>query len=567
MMQSKVRLSMVLAIFLLASCEGITFPSFVLSNSSTSQNPSSTSSERSSLDITTPPPVPSNLQLAPGVCEPTSVPRISLNTDAEYQLFFHPTTKVMIDLHFSKQNLFLMGDYGRRNNSFNHDTYVNASIRIDVTPFDADVISYCYPVVGVRIKGNFSRPDDNFVSENGVITNLVHFKVSFATDTLSDGRRPNQPFLGMTRLDLKWNRNFDHTHVRQVFTHKLYYDYLPYVAQATLGGVRILQTGVAESNQDNYLGLYTIIEPMDRRFLARRFGDGPDADGNLYKVLYSQTGTADLTKVNAVQSDGVNHQLIADKKIGVEDNPGNYHPSYDLKTNTRTPDFTDIVNLIGELNSSNDVNLASYRTRVENVVDLSSFLMMEAIAYIVGNPDDFRNNFNNMYIYFRPSDNKAYFIPFDLDRGFGSNGDYDPTVNQFSQYGPSMTKVTPLQRALHHDQNQGRVNPLHRLTVFQNAYNGYQQTYLDHLSSLVNSGWFNSTNINPGQYEGKFYTLHQAYRNTYYRTSGDMTYVQPTAPAITDFFVPFSINQNTLLNITYHQYITAKLDTYRNSIS
>jgi hypothetical protein len=563
-----------LILLVLASCDGFTLPSFNFSGQSSNLTGSSMTTGTSdalntsfqyqptSLDIFTPPSVPTNLVLPQGVCEPNSTPRVSLNTAEEYDLFFHPTTKVMIDFYLTKENLLLINRYG--NNVVDHDRYVNASIRIDVTPSQGTVLSYCYPTVGLRMKGNFSRQD--FVNENGVITNFVNLKVSFSTDNLLDGRVPNQQFLGMTRLDLKWNRNFDHTHVRQVFNHKLFHDYIPYVSQATLGGVRIIQTGVSEDHRNNYLGMYTIVEPMDRRFLVRRFGPGEEANGNLYKVLFSQTGAADLTKINAVNSDGTNH-LKTGNKIGVENNPANYHPSYDLKTNTQLADFKDIVNLIGELNSSSNVNNATYRARVEAVIDMPSFLMMEAIAYLIGNPDDYRNNYNNMYIYFRPSDGKAYFIPFDLDRGFGSNGDYDPTHNQYSQFGPSLTKVTPLQDALLKANNNGRLNPLHQLTVFQNAYLGYQQMYLANIASLINTEWFTSINTNPGQYQGKFYDLHQAYRVTYYPGSNDLTYVRPTAPALTNVFVPFSINQTTMLNITFHSYITAKLSTYTASIS
>jgi hypothetical protein len=279
---------------------------------------------------------------------------------------------VMIDFQITKENLALMNTYG--NNTEDHDRYVDASIRLDVTPKNAPVISYCYPVVGVRLKGNTSRTE--FVESSGAIKNFFNLKVSFATDDLLDGRVPNSQFIGMTRLDLKWNRNFDHTHMRQVFAHKLYAHYLPFAQQATLGGVRILQSGVAEEYQDNYLGIYTITEPMDRRFFVRRLGNSIEADGNLYKVLYSATGAADFTRFDAVSSDGSNH-LKTGNKIGIEDNPANYHPSYDLKTNTTVANFTDIVNLIGELNRSFNVNALEYRERIEDLIDIPTFLMME----------------------------------------------------------------------------------------------------------------------------------------------------------------------------------------------
>ena len=531
------------------------------SSSLSSGSTYSTTSQGEPVDFSTPPIVPV-LNLPSGVCESNSQPRISLNTAEEFALFFHPTTKVMIDFQMTNANLLLMNEYGNR--TADHDRYVNAAMRIDVTPKEAQVISYCYPVVGLRMKGNTSRTD--FIEENGAFTNFMNLKVSFATDDPLDGRNPNQQFLGMTRMDLKWNRNFDHTYVRQIFAHKLYGAYLPFAQEATLGGIRFLQTGVSEAFQDNYLGLFTITEPMDRRFFARRLGDTPEADGNLYKVLYTSTGAADMTKFNAVNSDGTNH-FRTGNKIGIEDNAANYHPSYDLKTNTTLANFTDIVNLIGELNASNDVNDPNYRQRVEAVIDLPTFLWMEAVAYFVGNPDDYRNNANNLYLYFLPSTGKAYPIPYDLDRGFGSNGDWDPTLNPFDQYGPSMTKATPFQDALLKDWNQGRLNPLHRLAIYQGAYATYQNQYRSHLQTINQSGWLNSLSNGAGNYAGLFYTLHRQYRDTYYAQSGQYQFIQPTSPALRDVFVVFSLNQRALNNLTFHAYISAKVSTYINAIS
>ncbi len=560
----------ILMTLLLSSCE-FTLPSIIINSSNINSSITSPSSSASNVepnssqdmpvDFSTPPTVP-NLNLPAGTCDANSQPRISLNTEEEFALFFHPTTQVMIDFQMSNANLLLMNEYGNR--TADHDRYVNAAMRINVTPKEAQVISYCYPVVGLRMKGNTSRTD--FIEENGAFTNFMNLKVSFATDDPLDGRNPNQQFLGMTRMDLKWNRNFDHTYVRQIFAHKLYAAYLPYAQEATLGGVRFLQTGVSEAFQDNYLGLFTITEPMDRRFFARRLGDTPEADGNLYKVLYTSTGAADMTKFNAVNSDGTNH-FRTGNKIGIEDNAANYHPSYDLKTNTTLANFTDIVNLIGELNASNDVNNQSYRQRVEAVIDVPTFLWMEAIAYFVGNPDDYRNNANNLYLYFLPSTGKAYPIPYDLDRGFGGNGDWDPTIDPYPQYGPSMTKATPFQDALLKDWNQGRLNPLHRLTIYQGAYAGFQNQYRQNLQTIYQSGWLNSTSNGAGNYAGLFYTLHRQYRDTYYPQSGQYQFIQPTAPALQDVFVVFSLNQKVFNNVTFHEYISAKVSTYILAVS
>ena len=514
------------------------------------------SSQITPQNITTPPPAPT-LNLAPGVCEPTSLPRVSENTATEFNAFFHPTTKVMIDFYLTKTNLARINEYG--NNVVFHDEYVPASMRIDVTPFQSPVISYCYPTVGLRMKGNFSRTE--FINHDGMFEQLINLKVSFASNNANDIRHPNQPFLGMQRLDLKWNRNFDHTHVRQVFAHKLFHDYLPLVSQATLGGIKFIQTGVSEVHRQQYLGMYTITEPVDQSFLVRRFGTGPASQGNLYKVLYSPTGPADFLRTNAITSNGTSH-IQTGNKIGVENNPLDYHPTYDLKTNTRVPNFSDMVNLIGELNASSDVNSFAYRQRIEAIVDIPSFIMMEAIAYFIGNPDDFRNNYNNLYIYFSPTNGKAYFIPYDLDRGFGSHGNWDPTLQ--NQFGPSLTRVTPFQDHLLKSQNNPRMNPLHRLTVFQTAYSGYRQMYVQALATIYQSHWLTA---NHQLYTGTFYDLHQAYRSTYAPSSQPLFNVQPTGIGIQEAYVPFSLTQTTLANVTYQTYLQAKLTTYSASLS
>jgi hypothetical protein len=503
-----------------------------------------------------PPPAPS-LQHAPGICEPTSLPRVSDNTVEEFNSFFHPTTKVMIDFFITKNHLAQINEFG--NQVVFHDLYVPASMRIDVTPAQRNTISYCYPTVGLRMKGNFSRTD--FINSQGMLHQLINLKVSFVSKSANDNRHPNQPFLGMDRLDLKWNRNFDHTHIRQVYAHKLFHDYLPLASQATLGGIKIIQTGVQELYRQQYLGIYTITEPIDQAFLRRRLGPGSESEGNLYKVLYSPTGPADFLKPNAISSNGSSH-IQTGQKIGVENNPLDYHPTYDLKTNTRNPNFQDMVRLIGELNASQDVNSVSFRQRIEALVDIPSFIMMEAIAYFIGNPDDFRNNYNNLYLYFLPSNGKAYLIPYDLDRGFGSHGNWDPTKG--TAFGPSLTKVTPFQQHLLKSSSQPRINPLHRLTVFQTAYEGYRQQYLEAMDSIFQSHWLQAQHQ---LYTGTFYALHQMYRSLYAPSDQPLAEVQPTGLGIREVYVPFSLTQTTEENLTYQAYLEAKLATYLASLS
>lgn len=501
-------------------------------------------------------------------CTPTGVLPSSSSQplqDASFEgidTFFAPTTKVMIELSMNTSTLKQINEFG--NDKSRQDTYHKVAVEIEVTPLNQPTQTYNFPIVGIRMKGNTSRTD--FVQEDGLIRDFVHFKLDFKSDA-NDGYAPNDYFFGMTQLDMKWNRNLDHTQIRQLYGHKMYKDFIPLMPDATLGGLTIVQTD--QSNPllaETYLGLYTLIEPMNRRLMVRNFGDNPESNGNLYKTTYTSTGPADFTRTNAVISSGTTH-FRTGTKIGIENNAGDYHPSYDLKTNTLLPNYADIVNFIGGINASSSFNDESFKPQLEALIDMELFILTEAVAYFFGNPDDIRNWFNNNYVYFLPSTGQAIFIPYDLDRGLGHNGSWDPTLEMFPSYGPSMTKISPFENALLRNSNNGNQNPLHRFSVMNGGIPSYLALYRTQLARVANSGWLASTSVTGGQFSGKFYTMYNQYRASYYPTVGDFSLLQPTSPALKDYFVPFSINQNAATNITFHEYVTNKLQTYASAVN
>ena len=135
-------------------------------------------------------------------------------------------------------------------------------------------------------------------------------------------------------------------------------------------------------------------------------------------------GKADFTRSDAIDKDTGNR--IAYGKIGVEDSWNNYHPIYDLKTNEdngENSDFSKMTNFIQVL--WNNIYGTKDASSLESVLDVQEFLSFSAVSYLLGNFDDQRYNYNNFYLYFRPSDGKAMFIPYDwdwclgLDLGFG----------------------------------------------------------------------------------------------------------------------------------------------------
>ena len=117
---------------------------------------------------------------------------------------------------------------------------------------------------------------------------------------------------------------------------------------------------------------------------------------------------------------------------GVEDEDAGKFYVYDLKTNKKTSDHSSLRNLINTINSSS-CNKDSFAS----VVDVENFIMFAAVSYMMGNPDDLRNNYNNSYIYFRADTGKMIIIPYDMDRGLG--------VNTWNPYGDGMTTDSPFQ--------------------------------------------------------------------------------------------------------------------------
>jgi hypothetical protein len=67
--------------------------------------------------------------------------------------------------------------------------------------------------------------------------------------------------------------------------------------------------------------------------------------------------------------------------------------------------------------------------------------MFAAVSYMMGNPDDLRNNYNNCYIYFRADNGKMMIIPYDMDRGLGVNKDWNPPGNHMTQDSPFSDKA------------------------------------------------------------------------------------------------------------------------------
>lgn len=345
--------------------------------------------------------------------------------------FFSSTSTPEIQISGSPEAFSFISDY----QSIRGGKYVDVYI-----PVDIDITyqgkQYSFPEAGIRMKGNTSRSP---FFTGSYFTACVHFKISFkatfdddmyddaplqqfkhdwSDDAAGRKARKKRNFLGLEKLDVKYvSRNYGMTIAREIYAYDSFARQGIYAPMSRLGNVTLRCGDESISNQ------YEFIETIDKEFMKRRVSK-EEAAGDLYKCVYNNMGKADFTRQDAV--DKSNGEHIPYGKIGVEDNYNSYVPVYQLKTNDdlmQGSDFSNMTNLLYGL--WNCVYGGGTKEYLENLIDVDWFLRFSAVSFLLGNFDDQRYNYNNFYVYFRPSDGKAIFLPYDWDWCLGNDMGHD----------------------------------------------------------------------------------------------------------------------------------------------
>ena len=132
-----------------------------------------------------------------------------------------------------------------------------------------------------------------------------------------------------------------------------------------------------------YFGLYTMIEDPSNKMLDSQFDDD---SGNLYKP------------------DGTGATLAEFDEASME-----------RKTNEDDPDFSDVEQLVATLNGDRS-DAAAWRSQLEAVLDVDSFLTLLAHNQAMVNWDSYGWMTHNYYLYADPSDaGRFVWIPWDLN--------------------------------------------------------------------------------------------------------------------------------------------------------
>ncbi len=249
--------------------------------------------------------------------------------------------------------------------------YVNPdsdSLHLSSLRFQNNLLDINIDSVGFSIRGNTSRNSA---------------KKSFKLD-LNEYVK-GQKIVGIEKLNLKAEQN-DPSLIRSTFAFKLMEKIGLKASRVTYARVYI---------NDNYMGLYEIIEHIDENFANYHFGNN---DGNLWKCLWP----ADL---NYRGSD-----------------PSNYHPysndtrPYELKTNVEEYDYSELAHFIDVINNSPP---SVKKDSLESVLVVTDFIKYLAVNIMTGSWDDYRYLKNNYYLYHDPRIDKFRFIPYDYDNTFG----------------------------------------------------------------------------------------------------------------------------------------------------
>jgi len=184
---------------------------------------------------------------------------------------------------------------------------------------------------------------------------------------------------GLKSLNLN-NNMLDPTMMRE----KLALDFLN---SKGLAAPRCTYARVSYNGQ--YVGLYKLVEQIDKTFLDTHFGNN---GGNLFKG-------DPLGALN-----------------WLDNNPASYYPYYELHTNETANDWSDLVNLIDNINNTPPANF--YDT-LETNLNTTSFIRQWAARNLFGDLDSLFNEPHNYYLYHNTDTDKFEWNTWDVSVSFG----------------------------------------------------------------------------------------------------------------------------------------------------
>ena len=226
--------------------------------------------------------------------------------------------------------------------------------------------------VGIRFKGNGS-----FLV--GRMVDKFSFKIDF------NEYDEDLEYLGLTKINLNSNVT-DDSMLREALSYELFRDAGLVASRVAWARVSLTVPGQID-NKD--LGIYSIVEQVDKRFLRHRYGTGA---GMLLKP--STFGTFRY----------------------FQDDWPEYEKAYFPKTKVTPAQKQRLMEFARLVWIADD---AEFSQAVETYLDMEQFLRFLAVNVLLSNLDSFLTGKQNHYVYLNPQSNKFQIMTWDMDSSFG----------------------------------------------------------------------------------------------------------------------------------------------------
>ena len=395
---------------------------------------------------------------------------------AEYQVglyeFFNIENKVEIIINIAQEELNKLEEDYQKNN---RESYRICSL--DITYLN---LHFHYEEVGIRQKGNTSR--GNIL--NGDNINLRHYKLSFE-ETFDDEYtstpkqwddldakevREDRKFFGIDKIDIRWNRNEDHTYLKEYYAYEMHRNSGGLAPSSNVFNLKLNINGVLKN-----AGLYLAVENINKGFIKRNFVKSA-RNGDLYKIGWNNSGSCGSFSSTDNSLFGV-ETLIK--------NGDSFYQQvyvYDLKTNKSSSSHQAIKNFINIISDSSFHGGDSYEF-MNNYAVYDAFIAFASSLFLAGDPDDLRANGNNTYVYFAPDgeNTKAIFIPTDHDRAFASCGGGGNPTNSFT------INESPFSNHLGY--GPSNLSTLFNKTIVSSNSVDIRNDYLKKINEIINNSW------------------------------------------------------------------------------
>lgn len=180
-------------------------------------------------------------------------------------------------------------------------------------------------------------------------------------------------------------------------------------------GVQAPRTAYAKVHVEGvYVGVYTLEQQIDKRFLKERFGTVAGADdGNLYKCIPS-VGVENVCNMKWRGNDKAAYRVTGECPDG-----------YDvcgLVQETNEDDegsnsYADLIAFFALLDQTSD---AEFATVIAQRFEVDAFLRFMAVNVCLANGDSLAyGKPNNYYLYLRPDTGRWTLLPYDFDQSYG----------------------------------------------------------------------------------------------------------------------------------------------------